>query len=177
MSLIEIRQLSDHTRLGLWRMDEPFDGSARERERDAVHRLLHAMTGNDTLCIGHEPSGKPTLPGWHISVSHTRGFAALILSDSQEVAVDIEYQSDRVGRIAKKFIRDDEPVTSIEDMLLLWSAKETLYKLHSSAHLQYFDMRLREMSDAVMLLEDMKLNQIVAIHFECSADYVLTYSF
>ena len=156
MSLIEICQLSDHTRLGLWRMDEPFDGSARERERDAVHRLLHAMTGDDTLCIGHEPSGKPTLP---------------------EVAVDIEYQSDRVGRIAKKFIRDDEPVTSIEDMLLLWSAKETLYKLHSSAHLQYFDMRLREKSDAVMLLEDMKLNQIVAIHFECSADYVLTYSF
>ena len=33
MSLIEVRQLSRHTRLGLWRMDEPFAGKPRERER------------------------------------------------------------------------------------------------------------------------------------------------
>ncbi len=177
MSLIEIRQLSAHTRLGLWRMDEPFEGTARERERDAVHRLLHAMTGDDSLCIGHESSGKPTLDGWHISVSHTRGFAALILSDLEEVAVDIEYQSDRVGRIAKRFIREDEPVSSTEEMLLLWSAKETLFKLHSSVHLQYFEMRLREMNESVMQVEDITQNKVVNINYECSADYVLTYSF
>ena len=177
MSLIEIRQLSAHVRLGLWRIDEPFEGSARERERDAVHRLLHAMTGDNSLCIVHEYSGKPILTGWHVSVSHTRGFASLILSDCSEVAVDIEYQSDRVGRIAKKFIRDDEPVVTVEEMLLLWSAKETLYKLHSSAHLQYFDMRLLGMSESIIQLEDMKNNEIVEIHFERSDDFVLTYSF
>ena len=134
------------------------------------------MTGDDTLCIGHEPSGKPTLPGWHISVSHTRGFAALILSDSQEVAVDIEYQSDRVGRIAKKFIRDDEPVTSIEDMLLLWSAKETLYKLHSDDKLDYFEMRSSAPCEGRIPVENMKKQKVVSISFEFTDDYVLTFA-
>ena len=189
MSLIEIRQLTVHTRLGLWRMDEPFEGNPRERERDAVHRLLWTMTGNEALRINHLASGKPILDGWHISISHSRGFAAVILSENQEVAVDIEYQSDRVERIAKKFIREDELTENIEEMLLLWSAKETLYKLHSDDHLQYFDMRLCSMkkgkstddnhnlAEGMMQIENMKKKIVVDICFETTPDYVLTYAF
>ena len=60
MSLIEVRQLSRHTRLGLWRMDEPFAGKPREREREAVKRLLNVMMddGRDYF-VGHQESGKP----------------------------------------------------------------------------------------------------------------------
>ena len=175
MALIEIRNLSGHTRLGLWRMDEPFDGTPRQWERRAVEMLIETMTGKQ-LVVDHEPSGKPVLEGWHVSISHTRGFAAVVLSDCEEVAVDIEYQSDRVGRIAERFIREDESVATIEEMLLLWSAKETLYKLFSADNLQFFEMRLCSMDQRAMLLENMKQKKIVGICFEITDDYVLTYT-
>lgn len=193
MPLSEIRPVSAHARLGLWRMDErpdellalfphlrqlpmPCTNEGRQREFLSVRALLSVMTGDDTLVIAHEPSGKPTLTGWHISISHTKGFAALILSPSQPVAVDIEQRSDRVRRIASRFIRPDEPACSIERMLTLWSAKETLYKLHSEDNLQYFEMRVKQWHPQYLVIENMKSGQLVTLHHELTADYVLTYS-
>ena len=193
MPLSEIRPVSAHARLGLWRMDErpdellalfphlrqlpmPCTNEGRQREFLSVRALLSVMTGDDTLVIAHEPSGKPTLTGWHISISHTKGFAALILSPSQPVAVDIEQRSDRVRRIASRFIRPDEQAGSIERMLTLWSAKETLYKLHSEDNLQYFEMRVKQWHPQYLVIENMKSGQLVTLHHELTADYVLTYS-
>ena len=61
------------------------------------------------------------------------------------MAVDIELRADRVRRIAPRFIRPDEEALTVEQMLVIWSAKETLYKLHSEDDLQFFEMRVREM--------------------------------
>ena len=192
MPLSEIRQVSAHARLGLWRMDErpgellalfphlrqlpmPYKHEGRQREFLSVRALLSVMTGDESLVIGHEPSGKPTLPGWHISISHTKGYAALILSPAEPVAVDIEQRSDRVGRIADRFIRPDEQAASIERMLTVWSAKETLYKLHSEDDLQYFEMRVAQWHPQHLVIENMKSGQLVTLHHELTADYVLTF--
>ena len=192
MPLNEIRQVSAHARLGLWRMDEqpeallalfphlchlpmPYTNEGRQREFLSVRALSSVMTGDNSLIIGHEPSGKPTLPGWNISISHTKGYAALILSQTEPVAVDIEQRSDRVGRIASRFIRPDEEADTLERMLTVWSAKETLYKLHSEENLQFFEMRVREWHPQHLIIENMKSGQLVTLHHELTADYVLTY--
>ena len=209
MPLIEIRQLTPHTRLGLWRMDEPMEGSPRQRERQAVQQLLTAMMNGDTsYTIGHEPSGKPILNSplgsaaspveeisnlrsalplgsskksqisnlkSQISISHTRGYAALILSDDSEIGIDIEYRSDRVERIASRFIRPDEKAETTDEKLLLWSAKEAVYKLFSEDNLLFFDMRALSIDESVVRMENTKRNIVVDVHYAFTADYVLTY--
>lgn len=192
--LIEIRQLTPHARLGLWRMDEPQEGSPRQRERRAEQLLLTAMMGGEaSYTIDHEPSGKPfltshhsphTTPLPHISISHTRGFVTILLSDDSQVGVDIEYRSDRVERIARRFIHPDEKADTIDEKLLLWSAKEAVYKLFSDDRLAFFDMRVlpspadyhsEGIIQGVLQMKNMKRNVTVAVSYEFTPDYVLTY--
>jgi len=179
--------------MGLWRMDEtpaqmlasypalqlldmPYKSEGRQKEFLAVRALAQEMTGRTDLSITYAPSGKPQLEGWQLSISHTRGYAVVILSDMYNVAIDIEYQSDRVARIADKFIRPDEVCTTTADQLLLWSAKETLYKLHSEDNLQYADMRLLKSNDGDLIMENMKRRRAVRITY-CDTDaYVLTWT-
>lgn len=153
--------------------------ASRRLETLAVYRLLGYMTGQEGLVVGHDDNGKPRLRGWHISVSHTRGWAALMLSRSREVAVDIEYVSDRVGRIADRFIRPDENSNGLSCQLVNWSAKETVYKLLSEEHLQYFEMRLKPFSlleKGLVEVEDLKESKTVTVSYEVNEDFVLTYS-
>lgn len=182
--LIEIRQLSPHTRLGLWRMDEPQEGSPRQRERQAEQLLLTAMMDGDTsYTIGHEPSGKPFLTSHftphtsHLSISHTRGYVVILISDDDNrVGVDIEYRSDRVERIASRFIRPDEEAMTTDEKLLLWSVKETVYKLYSEDRLAFFDMRVLSIGEGVMRIENIKRGKVVSVSYEFTHDYVLTYA-
>ena len=110
-------------------MEEDADEKPRQRERMAVKRLLEAMTGDVSLTIGHEPSGKPYLTnGQAISISHTKGYATLLLADSGRVGIDIEMCSDRVERIASRFLRHDEQAVTTSEKLLIWLAKEALFK-------------------------------------------------
>ena len=188
MPLIETRQLASHIMLGLWHISEEAP-TPRQRERLATRNLLCAMTGDDTITIDHEPSGKPFLKSQfstlnpqisnlnpQISISHTRGFAAAMLSYGVPVGIDIEYISDRVDRIAPRFIHPEEKAETTLQRLLLWSAKETVYKLYSEDKLAFFDMRLRGMDSQVMHIEQRKREIVVDVHFEHTNDYVLTFA-
>ena len=146
--------------------------------------LLTAMMDGDTsFTIGHEPDGKPFVvvrdkpqSRWNISISHTRGYAVVLLSDDSCVGVDIEYRSDRVLRIAKRFIRPDETAATVNEMLLLWSAKEAVYKLFSEDKLAFFDMRALSIREEVVWMENMIKNIVVDVCYEYTDDYVLTYA-
>lgn len=176
MPLIEIRQLTPQTRLGLWRMEDAAE-KPRQRERQAEQELLLAMTGDSQLSIGHEPSGKPVLNApLLISISHTRGYVSMLLSSGERVGVDIEFRSDRVERIASRFIRPDEQAPTVMDKLLLWSAKETVYKLFSEDRLMFFDMQTLSIGNHVLRMQNLKQNKVVDVYYEFTDDYVLTYA-
>lgn len=200
MPLLNITEVCEGVRLGLWRMEEepeellsgsphlrllemPYKYPARQKEFLCVRALLLAMTGDPTLRIEHTASGRPVVKGWQVSISHTKGYAALMLSRAKTVGVDIEYRSDRVAKIASHYIRPDEmvgdfksPTTeTVEKMLVLWCAKETLYKLHSDDNLAYFDMRAVE-QQGELILENMKQGKRVTIHVIPAQDYVLTWA-
>ncbi|MGI6242590.1 MAG: 4'-phosphopantetheinyl transferase superfamily protein [Prevotella sp.] len=152
---------------------------ARKREILAVYALLAYVTGRNDLIIEHDETGKPHVQGWQLSISHTKGWAALILSKQRCVAVDIEYISDRVGRVTHRFMRPDERADNLSQQLINWSAKETVYKLLSAENLQYFEMRLKPfkpLSKGRLEVEDLKEAKSVIVDFELNKYYVLTYA-
>ena len=185
MPLLEIRQLSPAISMGLWHITEEAD-SPRQKERQAVQNLLIAMTNNPRLTIGHESSGKPFLVDSQqdmlsserrdISISHTRGYAVILLSSAGRVGIDVEWRSDRVERIAHRFLRLDEQAATTDEKLLIWSAKETLYKLFSEDNLLFNDMRTLTIGERTLHIENMKRRVTVDVGYEFTADYVLTYA-
>lgn len=193
MPLIRIDEVSHGIRVGLWRMDEAIEAlpkpqgtcldgirsAVRLREQLTTYCLLEAMTGRSDIVVGHTQSGKPFVDGMEISLSHTKGWAAMILSDYHCVGIDIEYVSERVNRVASRFIRPDEESETLAKRLITWSAKETVYKLLSSENLQFFDMRLGHIADSckgVVTVEDLQQGGTVEVSYILNDDFVLTWA-
>lgn len=111
-----------------------FVSQERRMEWLAVRALLNVMrTGKHE--IAYYPSGRPYLTdgSFEISISHTKGFVAILLGDVP-VGIDIEYYSHRVHRVKSRFVRPDEEVLSYRGddtfgLLLIWTAKEAVYKV------------------------------------------------
>lgn len=134
----------------------------------------------DVPMIGHAASGQPLLRGYHVGVTHTKGYAALMLSKSCDVACDIEHFSDRVERIKSKFLRRDEMADDLDSLLVHWCGKETVYKLFPEDNLQFSQMRVgpfSTMSDWACEVENMKRGEKVRVDFELTMQFVLTYAF
>lgn len=134
----------------------------------------------DVPMIGHAASGQPLLRGYHVGVTHTKGYAALMLSKSCDVACDIEHFSDRVERIKSKFLRKDEKADDLDSLLVHWCGKETVYKLFPEDNLQFSQMRVgpfSTMSDWACEVENMKRGEKVRLDFELTMQFVLTYAF
>lgn len=192
---------SSFIKIGLWRITEGQDellaigtncqylediqnikSQVRRLEYLATRALLQDMIGN-TAEIRHYSSGKPYLTdGRNISISHTKEYVAVAVSDDYNVALDIEYVSDRVCRVANRFLRDDELAETTIQKLLVWCAKETLYKLHSEDELVFEDMRavdipnLDSVSSGKFIIQNMKRMQNIAINFIVTDDYVFTFA-
>lgn len=209
MALVNIREVYPGVSLGLWQMDETveelcclypwlaaylpvldkqYKNEGRKKEFLSVRVLLHEMllmAGCAEVQIAkmgevqHNEAGKPLLKGYHISISHTKGFAALIISKNKEVAVDIEYFGDRVKRIAPKFLRKDEKAVDLDSLLVHWCSKETVYKLFSDEKLQFQEMRIKPfdiMVDWNCEVENLKSKKKVVVDFELTMEFVLTYA-
>ena len=209
MAVVNIREVYPGVSLGLWQMDETveqlveaypllqayrsqmeekYKNDGRKLEFLAIRALMYEMLRVNGASKGllshagdftHNGQGKPLFRGYHVSISHTKGYAALILSKKSEVAVDIEYMSDRVERIASKFLRKDERADSLDSKLVHWCAKETVFKLFSEENLLFEDMRVKPfdtMSDWACDVENLKSGKTARVDFELAMDFVLTYS-
>lgn len=199
MPVVYIKEVAPDVKLGLWKIEETaleflsdssdisklfdveisaYKSEVRRLEKLAVYSLLWKMT-NSKVIVSHNEDGKPIVDGYNISISHTCGYASVILSKLKNVAVDIEYYSDRVARIADKFIREDEIATDIASQLINWSVKETVYKYFSEQNLQYFDMKLIpfEKFENTKRVLNLKTSSYIDVYYELNNEYVLTYTY
>lgn len=194
MPLIRIDTVADGVKLALWQMTEnpeelprpkgvdfsDIHSVVRQKERLVTYCMLRALTNRDDLVIGHNASDKPVLDGYSLSLSHTKGWAAMIISERQlALGIDIEYFSDRVNKVADRFIRPDEQSDNLEYRLINWSAKESVYKALSSEDLQYFEMRLapyKASDSGVVNVEDLKEAKVLDVNYIFNNDYVLTWT-
>lgn len=164
-----------------------FKSDSRKKEWLAVRVLLYTLTG-DQLTIHYHSNGKPYLPdGLHISISHTKRYVALIISRSHPVGIDIERKSDRVHRLAHKFVRDDEllpphPLHLTYALLLIWSAKEVMFKCMNEEEVDFrkhLHVDLREMNGMPLVGTESRSphQHTYIIYYMLHSDFVMTWTF
>ena len=139
-----------YAQLATHRYDAPLADKKNESRRAewlAVRLLVKELFGSECE-VAYHPTRRPYLKGSniHISISHTKGFAAVAYHRDAPIGMDIEYISSRVERIASRFTTPDEAsyIDAHDEHarqmyhLINWSAKEALYKLFDSPSLAEF---------------------------------------
>ncbi len=107
--------------------------------------ILDHISGNKELSIIYEESGRPLIKDehFHISISHTSRFVAVILSKNLKVGIDIEGVHDRILKIRSKFVSSEENIflkednSLVENLILIWSAKEALFKMDGKGNMDF----------------------------------------
>lgn len=108
-------------------------------------RILIYQIFNEPKKIDYTENGKPYLidNDFHISISHSCDFVAVLLSYEGRAGLDIERVSERVQKISHKFLNAQEaehaPVSDQYAITLFWGAKEALYKLHGNENINLRD--------------------------------------
>ena len=112
-----------------------FGSENRRKQWLACRLLVKELLGKQTA-IRYKESGKPSLeevPG-HLSLTHSGGMAAVLLSRDFLVGVDIERMKDRIEKVKERFLSASEleqvgTEHRVEKLHVLWGAKECLYKI------------------------------------------------
>lgn len=183
--LIRKERIAGDVLLGVWRI-EPQEGmTARESERHAVRSLLAELLQSEDYILEHNADGKPLLTfaqsPLQVSISHTKGYAAVLLSPTSVLGIDIERKSPRVKRVAERFLRDDEleslhSNTSVAEYLSFWCCKEALYKMFSEDHLGFHQMKISRLTSGKMMAENLLREISIEMHVEENEDYVMAFS-
>lgn len=201
ISVETIDTLTD-TRLALWHITETVDellsletissvdknevlncykSKVRQCEALVVRALLQGLFKTN-VALSHNIDGCPFLDnGFNVSISHTKGWAAVIISKDYNVSVDVEYVSPRIMKIKDKFLRNDEKADGVTSALLHWCAKETVYKLYSVDHLTFEEMRVSAVKGnsmkGLIVIENMRRGVKRLANYCVTEDYVLVYDF
>ncbi|HLV50543.1 MAG TPA: 4'-phosphopantetheinyl transferase superfamily protein [Flavobacterium sp.] len=167
-----------------------YDGMLSESHRKgflSVRKLLQAA-GYTDFDLNYDSNGKPSLAdGKHISITHSFEFSAIIIS-TKNVGIDIEKQREKITRIADKFIGTefeflDKRENYIEDLSIIWGAKESLYKMCNSRslsfkqnmHVQEFN-HLHKAGNASVDCKELNFNQKFQFYFESFDGYTMVYA-
>ena len=106
--------------------------------------LQQVLQLSENILLYKDKHGKPFLKNQmhHISISHTMDIVAVIANKNLTVGIDIERIRKDITHIAPKFVHDDEASFLDQSQLnlhlhLLWAMKETVYKIHGKAGLNF----------------------------------------
>lgn len=165
-----------------------FVSERRKLEWLSVRVLLYSMLQEDKEIV-YSSEGKPFLADHSsfISISHTKGFVAVILSSVNPVGIDIEQYGQRVHRVADRYIRSDEQVEARAgdttwSLLLHWSAKETIFKRMENPDADLRKLRLnhfipQEDGGLFQVQEFVTESQrIYSVGYHICPDFVLTWT-
>ncbi len=211
MPLHSISPISGQALLGLWQLTEPLEtlwpllphplhytarcpeGRHETRARQwlagrvLAHQLLRELT-DQPATLHNDANGRPffaELPGLGVSLSHSGAWVAAVVAQGAAVGTDIELERPKALTLAPRFLSEAERADAGDDAAkhsVYWSAKETLYKLHSRRGLVFkeqlllnpFELREAGVLTGHLLLENSRSQH--QIHYQRPApDYVLTY--
>lgn len=190
--------------LSIWKMDEPVEdllslfsdkkglyqseverhkSVKRRQEYLSVRALLLDALGHE-CDVFHDEMGKPFLSEEHlyISISHTKGYAAVLLSPRREVGLDIEQFSDKIFHVRDKFLRAEEQriidSTDRIPLLLCWSAKEAIYKLFEGLRPEYWEqITIKALDMEQCTIEaDVEDRPSVTLRFRIFPDFVMVHN-
>ncbi len=153
----------------------------------SIRRLLQE-SGHSDRDLFYDEFGKPHLENEsHISITHSFGFSALIISD-QKSGIDIEMQRDKIALIANKFIDSECDFTQentsdyIRKLTVIWGAKEAIFKIQNEKgisfkdHISVFPFEM-DNNTTTALLTFANLNKVFSVFFEEIEGFTLVYAF
>ncbi|WP_372751115.1 4'-phosphopantetheinyl transferase superfamily protein [Labilibaculum sp.] len=187
-------QINDSCQLLIWNTTESLDellekvhltsnelaklnsfGSQSRKIEFASTRCLVQFCLGEHVQIQNNEHGKPYLinSDLNISISHTKSYVGILLGKEYNIALDIEYLSDRVHRIANRFLSKKE-IQCIDDknktihLYQHWCAKECLIKMYGKKD--------------VHLTKELKINTFSSSDSSftgevCRSDFSETYAF
>lgn len=172
MAIAYRQQVDDDTEFAIWRIEEEAAElynqlQLNDQEKAYIEQLsngkrhlhwlgtrvlLRKMLQTDQyIDCQVDDHGKPYLVNipYHISLSHSFDYAAVMVSKSRPVGIDIEQIKQKVERIAHKFMRPEElgfvnEEDKIEQLYVCWCAKEAVYKCYGRKEVSFADHILLE---------------------------------
>ena len=191
MPVIEDIQLSSTTRIIVWEIKETFDflkskldltdfskkilhkkkSEIHQKQFLAVRNILKLLLIQDSD-LSYGADGKPFIKSIYISISHSKEFVAVLVSD-QKVAVDIESNSDKCFKIMQKFIGvENEFPIKIDRKIaqILWNMKESLYKI-----IAFKEIDFKENLVVIPFSLNEKQTKIWFVKNEFTQDYIANY--
>jgi 4'-phosphopantetheinyl transferase len=152
--------------VGVWKMDESlpffrkavlldpaeeellasFKNETRKKQWLCYRLIIQELLGSKGSSLKYDNFGKPYFSdtSMAVSVSHSGEFAAVILSNSLCVGIDVEKIRDRVERIKERFLSVSElnrigSENRLEKLYIHWGAKESLYKIHGRPEVDFIN--------------------------------------
>ncbi|HQU56766.1 MAG: 4'-phosphopantetheinyl transferase superfamily protein [Chitinophagaceae bacterium] len=167
MPIFYQQQINEHTRLGIWSIQETEEFFRAKvplhRQVSHPHKQLQHLAGRYLLAhlypdfpahlIQIADTNKPYLPDeqFHFSISHCGNFAAAIVSQNKRVGIDIEIPVPKILKVQHKFIAPAERTGFFSDQIipgqipgvelgiatLIWSAKEAVFKWYGDGKVDF----------------------------------------
>lgn len=167
MAIAFRKQVDADTEFALWRIEEEADALYQQLQLNNEEKtyvdllangkrhlhwlstrvLLRTMLNTaEYIDCKIDSHGKPYLVNlpYHISLSHSFDYAAVMISKSRPVGIDIEQIKQKVERIAPKFLRPVElnfinADNKIAHLYVCWCAKEAVYKCYGQKETSFLD--------------------------------------
>ena len=163
MSLYKTITVDPHVKVLIWKVDETeaqlsqgvvltpkcqnrMIGMRSEQHRRGFLSIRHLLAeqGYVDHDLFYDDAGKPHLKdGRFISITHSHEFTGIIVSEYDEVGIDIELQREKILRIAHKYTPLEEYKTVantdalIRKLTIVWGAKESLFKIYAQQGLSF----------------------------------------
>lgn len=203
MPLFKTIQPNKNTQVLVWKIEEELsfletvflnDNSLQRvnRMKSEIHKkgflsvrhLLAELNYSDTDLF-YTDDGKPHLKdGKRISITHSFTFSAIIVSDNV-VGIDIEKNREKIIKISDKFLGDERTYLTekklVEQLTVIWGAKESLYKIHPDGgllfkhHLPIEKFTLKDKKTKGWIKKD-NFYEVFDIHFELIEGFTLVYA-
>ena len=157
-------------------------GEGKRKEWLASRWLLHEMSGREIrgACL-KDAFGKPILKDsqYEISLSHSNQVAA-VLASPNPCGVDIQLKVEKITRLAHKFVNESEkkwidPNNIIEELHLIWGAKEALYKTYSKGKVDFIEDLLIESVDRKKQTATGIIRKMDGLHCTLHYEWIKTY--
>jgi 4'-phosphopantetheinyl transferase len=167
MAVVYRHRVDDDTEFALWKIEEEAADLYKQLQLDddeqayfekisrskrhlhwlGTRVLLRTMLRTDEyIDCKIDMHGKPYLVSlpYHISFSHSFDYAAVMMSRTAPVGIDVEQIKEKVERIAEKFMKPEELAFigdkhRIEQLYVCWCAKEAIYKCYGQKEVSFID--------------------------------------
>lgn len=163
MPILKSINVQNHSQIHIWEITESLDELLKgvvwySQEEEKYSKISNPKKKAEFLalrqCLIHHfgtnpkvrytANGKPTIANCFVSFSHSDSMAAVILSNTHKVGIDIEEHREQIKRIAPKFMSDREALSidadnTIEHLFFYWGAKEVVVKIEGDKQILFRD--------------------------------------